>query len=206
TPDTALSSPPRPTSGAASLAAATAAGAHARRSAGTNPRVYNAFDRRAQLWVAATLYQTAAQVYERVFGKLGEVEAVEVYRGFGVLGTALQVPAELWPRDLAAFELYWNTALTELHVTDDARRVAHDLLHPRTAPLWLRAAMPLVRLLTAGLLPPELRRAFVLPWSARDQRRFDRIFAALALVYPRLPLSVRHFPRDLYLRRLRASL
>ncbi|RFA19383.1 oxygenase MpaB family protein [Subtercola boreus] len=177
------------------------------RGVGGHPTVhYNAFDRRAQLWVAATLYQTALTVYEKTFGPLEPDDAEEVYQRYGVLGSALQMPAELWPADRAAFREYWNTAVADLRVTDPARRVAHDLLHPRTAPLWLRAVMPVVRLVTTGLLSPELRRAFVLPWSTGSQRRFDRLFRVLAVVYPRLPLAVRRLPRDRYMRALRASL
>ncbi|RFA13430.1 hypothetical protein B7R22_12180 [Subtercola boreus] len=167
---------------------------------------YNAFDHRAQLWVAATLYQTALTVYEKVFGELAEADAEYVYQRYGVLGSALQMPAQLWPVDLAAFRAYWATAVAALEVTDPARRVAHDLLHPHTAPLWLRALMPIVRLVTCGLLGDDLRRAFVLPWSPRSQRRFDLLFEVAAAVYPRLPPRIRHLPRDRYLRALRASL
>lgn len=167
---------------------------------------YNAFDPEAQLWVAATLYQTALTVYEKVFGQLAPRDAEEVYQRYAVLGSALQMPADLWPADLGAFRDYWDTAVRELHVTDPARRVAQDLLHPRTAPLWLRTAMPLVRLVTTGLLGEELRRAFVLPWSDRSERRYDRLFRLAAAVYPRLPRRLRHLPRDRYLKALRASL
>ncbi|RFA10028.1 hypothetical protein B7R54_13045 [Subtercola boreus] len=167
---------------------------------------YNAFDSRAQLWVAATLYQTALTVYEKTFGPLAPEDAEVVYQRYGVLGSALQMPAGMWPADLTAFRAYWMTAVSELRVTDPARRVAHDLLHPRTAPLWLRAAMPLVRLVTTGLLDDDLRRAFVLPWSSRSQRRFDRLFRVAAIIYPRLPRRLRQLPRDRYLKALRASL
>ncbi|WP_158507232.1 oxygenase MpaB family protein [Subtercola sp. Z020] len=167
---------------------------------------YNAFDPEAQLWVAATLYQTALLVYEKTFGELSPREAEEVYQRYGVLGSALQMPSTLWPADLAAFRQYWDSAVAALDVTDSARRVAHDLLHPRTAPLWLRAAMPLVRLVTTGLLDDNLRRAFVLPWSARSQRRFDLLFRVAAAIYPRLPLTLRRLPRDRYMGALRASL
>ncbi|MEF2976195.1 oxygenase MpaB family protein [Subtercola sp. YIM 133946] len=167
---------------------------------------YDAFEPGAQLWVAATLYQSAITVYEKVFGVLGPDDAEDVYRRYAVLGTALQVPEQSWPATRADFERYWAASVADLVVTDEARRVASDLLHPRTAPAWLRALMPIVRLATAGLLTPELRRAFVLPWSARHQRSFDRLFAATRLLYPHLPARVRHLPRDRYLRALRRSL
>ncbi|UFS59390.1 oxygenase MpaB family protein [Subtercola endophyticus] len=172
----------------------------------TGAAAYDAFDAAKQLWVAATLYQSAATVYEKVFGALDADDAEDVYQQYAVLGTALQVPRRLWPATLADFDVYWADAVAALAVSDDARRVASDLLHPRTAPPWLRVVMPLVRLVTTGLLTPELRRAFVLPWNERRQRRFDRVFALASVVYPHLPQMLRHLPRDRYMARLRRSL
>ena len=167
---------------------------------------YSAFDPNDQLWVAATLYQTATTVYEKTFGALSPSDAEDVYQRYAVLGSALQMSAELWPADVAAFGTYWSAAVARLDVTDAARQVAQDLLYPRTAPLWLRLAMPTARLLTVGLLDDDLRRQFVLAWSTRSQRRFDRLFGILAVVYPRLPRRLRHLPRDYFLRELRKSL
>jgi uncharacterized protein (DUF2236 family) len=156
--------------------------------------VERAFDPDLQLWVAATLYRTAADLDERIWGPLGQESADRVYRDYAVLGTALQVPPAAWPADRAAFTEYWNRRIAALHVSADARRIALDLLHPRTAPWWLKAGMPLARLLTAGLLPPELRAAYGLPWSSARERRFERTLAALATVYRRLPRRIRQWP------------
>jgi uncharacterized protein (DUF2236 family) len=164
---------------------------------------YDATDPESQLWVAATLYDTAITVYESVFGALTPEDADALYREYAVLGTALQVPPELWPDDRAAFHRYWNSQLARLRVTDDTRRVAHELLHSRAIPWWLRASMPLARLVTAGLLTPSLRVAFELPWDARRQRRYERAMRVVAAVYPRLPRSIRHWPMRHYLRAFR---
>ncbi|QWT23989.1 DUF2236 domain-containing protein [Subtercola sp. PAMC28395] len=172
---------------------------------GTTPG-YSAFDPDSQLWVAATLYETALGVYERVFGPLCPVSAENVYQQYSVLGTTLQVPRNRWPTDLAAFRRYWDDAIGRLEVSDDARRVAHDLLHPRVAPIWLRIAMPVVRLFTTGLLPAELRVAYALPWSRGAERRFAIVFGAIALVYRALPRSVRSLPMRHYLARMRSGL
>ncbi|PJJ73139.1 uncharacterized protein (DUF2236 family) [Diaminobutyricimonas aerilata] len=163
--------------------------------------VAGARDPHRQLWVAATLYDTAIRIHSRVFGPLDEASADEVYRAYAVLGTALQVPAELWPADRAAFAEYWRATLATLRVGDDARRIARDLLHPRKAPLWLKAAMPLARLVTAGLLPAELRAAYGLPWSARRARRYERAFTVITAVYRGLPRPLREWPMRHYLPR-----
>ncbi|MEO8906531.1 MAG: oxygenase MpaB family protein, partial [Microbacteriaceae bacterium] len=94
--------------------------------------------------------------------------------------------------DRAAFRAYWDATLPTLHATDATRRVAQALLHPRVAPLWLKAAMPLARLMTVGLLPPALRSEFHLGWGPRHERRFQRWLRVTAAVFPRLPARIRH--------------
>lgn len=167
---------------------------------------YTAFDPRLQLWVAATLYDSTVTTHERLFGPLSPSMADELYAEYGRLGTALQMPADLWPTDRAAFAAYWNDRIDHLETDDATRGVAHALLHPATGPVLLRAGMPLARWLTAGLLPPGVRDLFGLRWTASDERRLRALFRVLAVVYPRLPGVIRHWPRDQYLRRLRRSL
>lgn len=167
---------------------------------------YDAFDPQLQLWVAATLYETAITVHERVFGPLDTASADRVYREYAVLGTSLQVPESLWPADRAAFREYWNAKVASLDVTPSTRAVAHQLLHARDLPALLRAAMPVARLVTTGLLPRELVVAFGLPWNRTRQRRFDELMRFTSAVYPPLPLWLRHRPRDLLLNRLRDSI
>ncbi|WP_458113574.1 DUF2236 domain-containing protein [Arthrobacter sp. R1-13] len=175
--------------------------AHApvRRQAGANSKGYNAFDAESQLWVVATLYDTAVTVYERIHGPLDDDSADAVYREYAKIGTALQLPDEMWPANRSAFREYWNRSLTNMKVDEVAVRVARDLLYPSAVPVWLRLTMPLARLLTAGLLPDSLREDFRLPWNKGRRRRFERIVRLLAVVNPLLPQRVRHWPRDYYL-------
>ena len=173
-------------------------------STGTTPG-YNAFTPELQLWVAATLYESATHLHGLLFGPLDEESAEAVYQEYSLLGTALQVPPELWPADRIAFRRYWNEQLQLLRTDAATRAVAFELLHSRTAPLWFRAALPLARLMTAGLLPPRVRMLFELPWSRRRQRRFDRVLRGIRMIYPRLPRVLRHWPKNHYLRVLRKS-
>ena len=173
-------------------------------SAGTTPE-YNAFTPELQLWVAATLYESATHLHGLLYGPLDDETADAVYREYSRLGTSLQVPPELWPADRSAFRHYWNEQLALLRTDAATRAVAHDLLHSRTAPLWYRAALPLARLMTAGLLPPHVRVLFDLPWSTLRQRRFNRVVSAIRLIYPCLPRLVRHWPKNHYLRALNAA-
>ncbi len=171
---------------------------------GVSGRGYDARDPRLQLWVAATLYDTAVLVYERVFGPLPSRMAEAAYEQYALLGTALQVPGEMWPTDRVAFAAYWAESLATLEVTPEARSVADDVLRPR--PVVMRALAPLNRLVTAGLLPASLRSAYGMPWDGGRQRRFDAVMDGLALVCPRLPTPVRQLPKSCYLRGLRRRL
>ncbi|MHC5797634.1 oxygenase MpaB family protein [Lacisediminihabitans sp. FW035] len=163
---------------------------------------YDASDAGLQLWVAATLYETAATLHERVFGPLDEASAERVYQDYANVGTALGMPAALWPADREAFGRYWREQLAGLEVDDRVRSVAIQVLRPASGPLWMRAVMPVARLATAGLLPPALREAYALPWDARRQRRFDRLMGVTTRVFPRLPTRLRHWPKNHLLRRL----
>jgi uncharacterized protein (DUF2236 family) len=166
---------------------------------------YNAYDPQLQLWVAATLYDTAIDVYERVFGALDDDSAERIYRDYAVLGTALQVPPGAWPADRAAFRSYWAKRMPSLTISADARRIAADLLGAERAPLWIRAVMPLVRRITVVLLPTEVRRGYGLRLTPATTRRVDRWFAVCRVVYPRLPRRIRFAFRDALMRRLARS-
>jgi uncharacterized protein (DUF2236 family) len=156
---------------------------------------YDARDVDAQVWVAATIYDSAMRVHELV---LGPVASDELLSDYAAIATTLGVPPEKWPESIEAFDAYWSSA--PLEVGEDARSVARQLLYPTSGPLWLRAAMPTVRVVTAGLLTPELREAYDLPL---DQRRFDRLVRFTRAVYPRLPEWIRHAPLRRYLKAFR---
>ncbi|NQX29720.1 DUF2236 domain-containing protein [Microbacteriaceae bacterium VKM Ac-2854] len=166
---------------------------------------YSAFDPELQRWVAATIHQSMLELYEGAFGALSNADADEIQRRQAQVGTSLQMPGELWPQTRDAFDRYWAGSLAALRVTPDARRVARDLLAARESPWWVRALMPYIRLVTAGLLPPELREPFGFRWDARQQRRFDRAMGATFALYRVLPQRIRTLPCTLYLRRLRRS-
>lgn len=164
---------------------------------------YDARDPALQLWVAATLYDTAIVVHDRVLGHLPEAEADRLYARYAALGTALDVPEGLWPVDRAAFRRYWAEASQRLEVDDTIRAQADALWRASEAPWWVRRLMPLVRFVTADLLPGPVREAFGLRWSAGAKRRADLVWRVVAGVYPRVPTRVRTWPQRYYLGRLR---
>lgn len=164
---------------------------------------YNAFDTGLQLWVASTLYQTMMDLHARVFGPLSPEQAETAYRELSRALSNLQLSPQEWPSDRAGFDEYWDRISASLRVDTDVLTVSRQILYPSGIAWWLRPGLPLLRLVTAGLLPPPMRDQFRLVWDARRQRRFDRTMRWTARVYPRLPLRLRHGLRDRYLAKLR---
>ncbi|WP_161972357.1 oxygenase MpaB family protein [Glaciihabitans arcticus] len=161
-----------------------------------------------QLWVAATLYDSAIVVHEKLYGPVDtdgtDSLADAILARYAPLATSLQVPLADWPASRAEFDPWFAKLATELEVSDDARQVARDLFHPVVAPPWLRAGLPFVALLTASLLGPDLRAAFALPWSPARERRASVAWAVARVAVRLAPRILREWPSRHYLRRLRA--
>lgn len=164
---------------------------------------YNAFDPDLQLWVAATLYQTMMDLHTRVFGPLSPEQHDIAYQRLSRALSNLQLTVDRWPADRAAFDEYWERMIASLRVDADVLAVSRQILYPSGVAWWLRPGLPLLRLVTSGLLPTAVRDQFHLAWSGARQRRFDRMMRWIARLYPRLPLRLRHLLRDRYVARLR---
>ena len=163
---------------------------------------YDAREVALQVWVAATIYDTAVRMHELVFGPLPAGEAQALLDRSAAIATTLGVPRASWPATAGDFAEYWSRCEAGLRVDDPARGVARALLHPRHGPWWFRLLMPGIRVLTAGLLSPELRAAYDL---RHDEGRYARMVQFVRLVYPRLPAAIRHAPMRHYLRKFRAG-
>jgi uncharacterized protein (DUF2236 family) len=167
-------------------------GAHAQAPGSTNAHL--------QLWVAATLYDTAMRIRRLIHGEDSPEDADALLADYAVIGTALGVPRALWPATRPAFERYWSDY--PLAVGDEARSIATQLLYARKLPWWMRALLPTLRTVTAGLLEAPLRDAYGFKF---DERRFARLVRVARTVYPRLPRRLREWPKDHYLRRFRQA-
>ncbi|RAX49463.1 DUF2236 domain-containing protein [Arthrobacter sp. AQ5-05] len=168
---------------------------------GSHP-AYSARDPKLQLWVAATLYDSAMQIQNAVFPPLDDDTAEALYREYAQLGTELGMPAHLWPATRADFSACWERARDHLQVGEPVRAVAHELLAAKHAPLWIRAAMPLARLMTIGLLPEQVRSMYGFDFGPRQQRRMNMVLRCARISMRILPRVIRHFPMRYYLRRL----
>src|SRR5690606_28358268 len=127
---------------------------------------YRAADPELLLWVLATLIDTTLVVHRRFVGPLSPDFAEAYYRDMGEVGVVLGLPRDQLPPDLDAFERYRDSMLDAMVVSDTGRALAAQLLRPLPG---TDPAMLLVREVTAGLLPPTLRRQFGLTWDPARQ-------------------------------------
>lgn len=172
-----------------------------------SPVKYNAFDKGLQLWVAACLYKGGVDVYRMFVGEMDDETADRHYREGMALGTTLQVPPEMWPSDRAAFDLYWEESLDQLHIDDAVREYLYPIAVTRMRGLTLpgplqRWSEGVAGLITTGFLPQRFRDEMRLPWDARRQQRFDRLIGVLRTVNNLMPSFIRQFPFNVLLKDL----
>ncbi|GLE51153.1 oxygenase MpaB family protein [Mycobacterium montefiorense] len=169
-----------------------------------DPVQYNAFDPELQLWVAACIYKGGIDIYRTFVGEMDEADADRLYREGMTLGTTLQVPAQMWPPDRAAFDEYWQESLAKVHIDDSVREFLYPIAAGRSRLVVLPARLQRMSdnfglLITTGFLPQRFRDEMRLPWDGAKQRRFDRLMAVLGAVNRMLPRVIRQFPFNLML-------
>lgn len=164
------------------------------RSDSSSPVKYNAFDRDLQLWVAACLYYGSVDIHEKLHGPMPDEQADAFYDYAAHFGTTLQMAPDMWPADRAAFARYWNDAVGRTSIDATVREYLHDLMTREHMPRLLRGSVRFNTWVTAGFLPPHFRDEMQLPWSAKDQERFERVMRRIGAVQRRLPTPVRRFP------------
>ncbi|MCF6386770.1 oxygenase MpaB family protein [Mycobacterium sp. MBM] len=183
-------------------------GAHAQvRSTAASPVEYNAFDKDLQMWVAACLYKGSVDIQRMFVGEMDDETADRHYLDGMTLGTTLQVPAEMWPADRAAFDTYWQEQLDKVHIDDAIREYLYPIAVGRLRGLRLPGGLQRLHeqttaLITTGFLPERFRQEMRLPWDPQRQRRFDRLIGALRAANDAAPGAVRQFPFNVLLKDL----
>jgi uncharacterized protein (DUF2236 family) len=165
------------------------------RSGAGSPVVYSAFDPGLQLWIAACLYQGTVDVQTALHGPADEQIADDMYQMARWFGSTLQMPGELWPADREAFRSYWETALASVRIDPPVRDYLGELLRLAYLPAPLGAVLgPVNQFLTTGFLSPPFRDQMELAWTDREQRQFDAVLRAVAMINRMMPGPARRFP------------
>ena len=166
-------------------------GAH-RDVVGSDPAPYDARDPRLQLWVAATIHDTALRIAEAVWGRLPDALADELLLRNGRIATVLGLPQSDWPTDRAAFDAVFAGLSRELAFDASTLAVVRALFRAEATPLWMRLAVALLARATVPTLPalaPEL--APLVPGPPIGLLPLAR---RLAPAWRLLPASLRRLP------------
>jgi uncharacterized protein (DUF2236 family) len=132
---------------------------------------YAASDPELGLWVLATLADSALVYYERIFGSLSDEERERYWGEYRQVGELLGLAPDSMPATVEGLRRYVDRRLGDgsLWISDERREQAQRMiLEPPFTGLLRTAAIPLtetIRLISVGLLPPEIRRLFGFSWD-----------------------------------------
>jgi uncharacterized protein (DUF2236 family) len=128
---------------------------------------YAADDPELLLWVLATLADSATLTYERYVGSLSPAEKDALWADYRVVGREFGLRDGEMPADWRAFCRYMQDMVEGdgLHVTEEARELAIQIVMRPPVPLHFRPLLELVNQITIGLLPPRLRRSYGFAWD-----------------------------------------
>jgi uncharacterized protein (DUF2236 family) len=157
---------------------------------------YDARDPELQLWVHATLVDTALLMYRTFVGALSEAEEESYYRDMKRVAEVFGLALADQPDTLADFRDYKRGMLASevICVTAEARALAPVVLSP-PLPAVARPAWQAVNLATAGFLPRRLREGYGLWWTPAHRALLASSAAAMRRgVMPVLPDPLRADP------------
>lgn len=159
---------------------------------------YAADDPALLLWILATLVDSGITVYERYVRPLSAAEREALWQDYRVFGRMFGLPDAAMPPTYDAFERYMRAMLEgdELHVTEEARTVAKQIVMRPPVPLPARPLVELANFVTVGLLPPRIRSQYGFSWDpARGLALLGHTEYVRRLVLPLLPGRLRYNER-----------
>ncbi|HEY5793324.1 MAG TPA: oxygenase MpaB family protein [Chthoniobacterales bacterium] len=167
-----------------------------RRVQGSDPAKYSAFSPDAQMWVLATLIQTALEVHERFLHPLPDSLKAEYFHEMKRFGEYFGLERTFGPQTWPEFQTYYQDMLHGplLASRPECREVARAVALPRGNWLETAAALP-IQFLVTEILPSPVREKL-----GFRSTPFNRGLAAmgeklLPILVPRLPAPLR-FPRQ----------
>lgn len=171
---------------------------------------YSARDPELALWVHATLVDSTLVVNDRWIATLTPERRARAYLETRPIGRAFGVPDGLLPRDIDEFDTYVAEMIGPggpVQPGPLARELAGVILRPPLAPLIptlepLLARIPAVTYAwtlwpSIGLLPPEIREAYELPWGRRERLVSAWLVAGWRAWRPLIPATWRQMPKAL---------
>jgi uncharacterized protein (DUF2236 family) len=168
---------------------------------------YHALDPDIYFWAHATFVEQVLYFADTFVRRLSCAEKEQIYLESKTWYRRYGVSDRPMPADYEAFERYLVHMLDEIVIAHPTAKygvgyVTRGFPCPRAVPtpLWRVVAPvfnPVAAFLTTGGLPPRARTLLDLPWSDRQERRYQR-FARLCRsrpvnwVWDRLPMRLRY--------------
>jgi uncharacterized protein (DUF2236 family) len=159
---------------------------------------YAADDPELLLWILATLADSGLVVYQRYVRGLTREERDAYWQDFRVFGCLFGLADDEMPPTIEAFDAYMRAMIDggDLHVSDEARDLAIDIVMRPPVPFQLRPLLELTNFVTVGLLPQSLRRGYGFRWDpARGLALRGGAEYAKRVLVPLLPPKLRYVAR-----------
>ncbi len=168
---------------------------------------YHALDPDTYFWAHATFLDQVFYFADTFVKRLTDAEKERMYAESKTWYRRYGVSDRPMPDTYAAFQAYWRHMLDDVLVAHPSATYSVGYVtkgFPKPvgfSPFWWPVLAPVfnpvVAFLTAGGLPPQARTLLNLPWSARQERRYQRLAAlsrscAVNALWSRLPMPVRY--------------
>ena len=172
-----------------------------RQPAGVHPAgtPYSAFDQELMLWTLAVIVDSARTMYETMVKPLTGSEREELWQDYVLFGELFGMSREAMPASYREFDAWF----TERLASPAAGPTAHGLeMTPLVAfeqpvPLASQPIRHLNNLVIKGTLPPWVREAFGIRWTAFHEAAFRTVTASNRVVSRVLPRRLRRGRNDL---------
>lgn len=168
---------------------------------------YHALDPDTYFWAHATFVDQVLYFADTFVKRLTRAEREQIYAESKTWYRRYGVSDRVMPTDYTEFERYWNRMLDEVLIAHKTASygvgyVTKGFPCPKGMPpaLWRAIAVvfnPLAAFLTTGGMPPSTRLQLGLPWTARQERRYQRFAAAwrsrpVNWIWEHLPMRLRY--------------
>ncbi len=159
---------------------------------------YRAADPELALWVHATLVWAALETYARFVRPIDRSDRARYFEEAKRFAALFGVTEAVMPPSLGAFESYVAGMVEGPTLTagPEARGLARQILEP-PVPGPLAPSVPVMKVITAGLLPARLRREFGLGWGPSSRAVFGTVAASSRAGLRVLPARSRFWPHYL---------
>jgi uncharacterized protein (DUF2236 family) len=158
---------------------------------------YSAEDPDLVLWVHATLLESVPMAYEHFVRPLTVAERDTYCADAAPIAIALKARSDEVPRTWAEARAYLDRMYGSgtLEVTEQARMLARAVLSPPAAAALIAGPATWTnRIVTLGMLPPQIRRQYRFDWTRVDQRTFRVLVPALRSMRRVMPRVVTEWP------------